>query len=129
MAGRTEEVEKSERVIKDLEIRERTYLIQLEALDKELAALEFNEYVLQDNIDTLKQDKIITLVKEYVKTKQDLAKVSVKRLQVSNERVKIGHEFKKATDLLKKAQDNHKELMHRLDNNILYINFGKQENG
>lgn len=129
MGTRTEEVERSERAIKDAEIRQRTLLVQIEALDKELAALEFNEYVLQDNLDTLKQDKIIAIASEYKKAKEEVAKARAKRVQVSNERVKLGHQCDEMTKFLNKALEAHEELMYRLNNNVLYGNFRKQADG
>ena len=129
MATRTEEVEAAERVIKDLEIRLRTYQVQIDALDKDIAALEFNEYVLQDNLTALKQDKIIALAQEYKKAKEELARVRIRLVQVTNERVQVGHTADAVVYALGKARQSYEDLKFKLDNNVLYGNFRKQTDG
>lgn len=129
MSTRTEEVEAAERVIKDLEIRLRTFQVQIDALDKDIAALEFNEYVLQDNLSSLKQDKIVALAQEYKKAREELQRVRNRLVTVNNERIQVGHAVNAVTYALGKARQAYEDLKFKLDNNVLYGNFRKQEDG
>ena len=129
MSTRTEEVEKSERDIRNAEIRQKTLQIQIDTLDRELANLHWTQTTLQENLNNLRKEKIIALATEYKKIKSDLAKTKARLIIVNNEKIKIDFAYQNILKFLKEAQEKHANLLYTLDNNILYGKFGRQTDG
>ena len=126
--GRQADLEKLDRTIKDGEIRLRTVRINIDILNREIAQLDELELTLLQNIQCLKEQKVIAIATEYKKAKEDLAKTKTKRISISNDR----ENFKKAVNevelVMKKAKEEI-EAINKEGDNVLYAEFGRKANG
>lgn len=122
--GALEEITKADRDVKDAEIRVATIKTAVAVLDSKLDELIALRDQRKENLDCLKQDKIVAMAKEYKKIKEELAILKEQIILKSNEREDIKKALKKNEDVLEEAKDLHKWLTKKT-NNVLTLKFRK----
>ena len=122
--NRTEELDKIDRTIKDLEIRLGAIKNSVGQIEKELSVLKPKKLELEQNIRFQKKDGTVPIAHEYKKAKAELAR-TIARL------ILIGAEYKKAVDVIVKVEEmidkNRKDYYNLIvdsQNNVLQGSFG-----
>ena len=95
-------------------------------LDIEIGTLTRLKVQLIENIEILKEKKIVALAEAYRKAKTDLAKTE-KQLGVSEqERETLSKSLKNSQTVLQKCHEAYDIILGRYQNNVLIGNFGKK---
>ena len=123
--GRSEDLLKADRAVKDYEIRFQTATSQLATIEKELKELLLVQKQLEENVKILKKNKIIAVAAEYKKAKADLKRVVDSSLKIKND---MNH-YKKSKDeaemMLLATKNNYEKLLNDV-NNVLEVQFGRK---
>ena len=127
--GRTQDLERAERAIKDAEIRLNTISTQLNLLEMDVAKFSHIKNVLESNITSLKKKKVIALAEQYRKAKNDLAKANAYLNVSENNRNAMVRIKEEATANLEKYKREYEELVDKFENNVIYGNFGGVKSG
>jgi chromosome segregation ATPase len=123
------ELEELDRAIKDANIRSGTIRINIEVLDSDISAMEVLEKTLEENIQVLKQKKIVAIAEDYRKAKEDLAKTRVRLITLKNEREDYRKALNNVHQNIKDSAEAIEKIKRDGDNNVLRANFGKKNNG
>jgi hypothetical protein len=123
--GKQEDLIKIDRLIKDSEIRLRTFKINIDAIEKEIDFLGNIERQLQDNIDYLKKPKIAALAAEYKKAKEELKKTKNRLLQLKSDKSINDKAYKETMAFIDKNKEQYAKLTKQNENNVLQGKFGK----
>jgi chromosome segregation ATPase len=124
--SKQEDLVKLDRGIKDLEIRAKTFTVNMDAIKKELDFLGTVEEQLDSNIKYLKKVKTVALASEYKKAKEDLKKTKIRLSQLKGDLTANERAYKELESLLKKNQEAYDKLSQQNDNNVLQGKFGKR---
>jgi chromosome segregation ATPase len=123
------ELEELDRAIKDANIRSGTFRINIEVLDSDIGCMEELEKTLEENIQVLKQKKIVAIAEDYRKAKEDLAKTRVRLIALKNEREDYRKALNNTHKVIKDSMEAIEKIKRNGDNNVLRANFGKKNNG
>ena len=124
--SKAEELVKIDRNIKDIEIRIKTFSLNIEAIQKELDFLTNLEDQLQQNISYLKNIKVVALAIEYKKAREDLKKTKVRLLQLKSDKMINEKTYKELQNTLQKNKDIYDKLSKQDENNVLQGKFGRK---
>lgn len=127
--GRTEDLARIDRSLKDGEIRLRTVKTNLDALDREISILNTLESELVENVKCLKTKQIIAKAAEYKKAKEDLAKTRARLIGLKNDREHFRKAHAEVEFVMNKAREELEKIQKNGDNNVLHGKFGRKENG
>ena len=122
--GKTEELAKIDRNCKDIEIRLKTFEINLGAIQKEIDFLLNLESQLSENIAYLKGIKVIALAVEYKKAREDLKRTKIRIMQLKSDKVINEKAYKDLNTQLEKCKETYDKLSKQDDNNVLQGKFG-----
>lgn len=124
--GKTEELAKLDRAIKDCEIRLKNFEVNINVIKKEINILESAETQLEENISYLKKNKKIALAVEYKKAKEDLKKTKVRILQLKSDVAINQRVYDDLEVALKKNKEAYDKLSKQNDNNVVQGKFGRK---
>lgn len=125
MASKQDEITKIDRNIKDCENRLKTFESNIGTIQKEVDFLQNLENQLQVNIEILKKVKIVTLAKEYQKTKEDLKKTKIRLTQLKSDKTINEKAYKELQVLLEKNKEVYDKLNKQAnENNVISGKFG-----
>lgn len=123
------ELERLDRAIKDANIRSGTVRMNIDVLDREIANLDLMELALEENIQVLKQKKIVAIAEEFKKAKEELKRTRLRLITLKNER----EDYRKALDHVNQVIVDSTAAIEKIkkdgDNNVLRATFGKKDNG
>jgi hypothetical protein len=123
--GKQEELIKIDRIIKDSEIRLKTFKVNADTIQKEIDFISNVESQLNDNIAYLKKVKIVALAAEYKKAKEDLKKTKNRLLQLKSDKAINDKAHKETTAFIEKSKETYDKLTKQNENNVLQGKFGK----
>jgi hypothetical protein len=123
--GKQEELTKIDRIIKDSEIRLRTFKVNADTIQKEIDFISNVESQLNDNIAYLKRVKIVALAAEYKKAKEDLKKTKNRLLQLKSDKAINDKAHKETMAFIEKNKEIYDKLTKQNENNVLQGKFGK----
>ena len=123
------ELERLDRAIKDSNIRACTVKTNIEVLDRDIANMSAIEQTLEENIQVLKQQKIVAIAEEFKKAKEELKKTRVRLITLRNEREDYRKALNNVNQVIKDSTEAIEKIKRDGENNVLRANFGKKENG
>ena len=124
--GKTEDIAKLDRTVKDTEIRITTVLANVDALVKEINTLYNKEQELEENVKCLKKNRIIAIAQEFKKSKEELERIRARIIMLNNDKE---HFLKSSENMRTFIQDTQKQLeklQNSSDNNVLQFNRGNR---
>ena len=124
--GKIEDLAKIDRSVKDIEIRLKTFELNIGTIQKEIDFLLTLESQLEANITILKGVKIIALASEYKKAKEDLKKTKTKLTQLKSDRMINDKAHKELGVMLQKNKEAYDKLGKQNENNVLLGKFGRK---
>lgn len=124
--GKTEELARLDRAIKDCELRLRTFEANINTLKKEVDFLLNLENQLDANIAYLKKIKVIALAKEYKEAKEDLKKTKIRILQLKSDLAINEKAYKDIENILGKNKESYDKLGRQDQNNVVHGKFGRK---
>lgn len=124
--GKTEELARLDRAIKDCELRLRTSEANINTLKKEVDFLLNLENQLDANIAYLKKIKVIALAKEYKEAKEDLKKTKIRILQLKSNLAINEKAYKDIENILGKNKESYDKLGKQNENNVVHGKFGRK---
>jgi small-conductance mechanosensitive channel len=124
--GKTEELAKFDRAMKDCEVRLRTFEANINTLKKEIDFLISLEKQLSENIAYLKKIKVIALAKEYKDAREDLKKTKTRILQLKSDLTINEKAYKDVESFLEKNRVSYDKLTKQSDNNVVQGKFGRK---
>jgi predicted nucleic acid-binding Zn-ribbon protein len=117
--GRTDDLEKIEKDIKDTETRLKTLKTSMEALDLEIKKITTLEHVLIDNVKILKKQQVIAIAKEFGHAKDELKKVRARLVDLENDRQHFYKVYKEIREILKSSQLQFSKMISESKNNVI----------
>jgi hypothetical protein len=117
--GRTDELEKIDRIIKDTETRIKTLLSNMEALDSEIKKIAVLEDVLIENVKILRTTQVVAVAQEFRRAKDELKRTKLRLVGLRNDREYYNKASKDAREFLKTAQTEYKKIAKEGENNVL----------
>lgn len=120
------DLETADRMVKDAEIRFKTYKTQLENLEREVAHLTFADARLSRNIAYLKKRGIIASASEYRKIKTELEQIKAKLSVLKIDRDVCSEYYLNSEQELYHAKEHYARTLKSLGNNVIRGNFGKK---
>lgn len=126
--GRTDELSKIDRSIKDADIRIKTVQMNLDALGKEIAKVMELERILRENVKYLKTQKIIAIAQEFKKAKEDLKKTQSRLMILKNDQERFKKSLKDAENFIKQARKDYEKIQEMGENNVLNFK-SRKKNG
>ena len=117
--GRTDEIAKIDRMIKETETRLKTLQSNIEALDAEIKKIVILERTLIENVKILKRKQVIAIAQEFKKAKEELHRSKVRLIALRNDREHFNKVFKDTDDFLKAAQAQYKKAVREGQNNVI----------
>jgi hypothetical protein len=124
--GKTEELTKIDRAIKDCELRLKTFEANISTLKKEVDFLLNMEKQLSENIAYLKKIKVIALAKEFKDAREDLKKTKIRILQLKSDLVINEKAYKDVEKILEKNKESYDKFAKQDDNNVVQGKFGRK---
>ena len=123
--GRTEELAKIDRAIKDAEIRIRTVHTSLVALNKDISEITTLEYTLKENLACLKKKQVVAIAQEYKKAKEELRKTQLRLTMLTNDREHYEKTLRDAQSFLDLAKRDYIRMSNLMEKNV--IKFRKKD--
>lgn len=113
-----------------LALKEAEYCVKniqdsIDQVNRDLLFLCHLERQLSENITVLKQQHIVTLAPEFRKIRMDLDKCRAVIQAKKKDQADLLKISKEAQDFYKQMKSHHDNVMERLENNVLYGNFGR----
>lgn len=125
--GRTEDLVKLDRSIKEAENRIKSVKANLDVIDKEIKNISTLEKTLKENIKCLKAKQIIAVAQEFKKSKEELKRSQNKLVLLGNDRDHLLKAAKDTEDFINLAKKELDKLQNVGDSNV--IKFGRKDNG
>ena len=119
------ELERLDRAIKDSNIRACTVKNNIDILDRDIANMDELEQTLEENIQVLKQQKIVAIAEEFKKAKEELAKTRVRLITLRNEREDYRKALNNVHQVIQQSLEAIEKIKRDGDNNVVRANFGK----
>lgn len=123
--GKLEDLAQLDRSIRDATIRYNTLSVCADGLRRELTQLELLEVTLMENIECLKQQKIVAIASEYKKALADLAKCRTQMTVLKSNLAQQNKAKAESDTLLTRLQAEQDKLNN--DRVVLYGNFGRKD--
>lgn len=123
--SKTDEIHKADRQRIDSEIRLNTIRISVDVIDREISILSIREIELKENLNYLKNSKIITLAAEYRKIKEELLTVQRRIKILIVERESRTRDFLSTQQVARQAVALYEHLTAPPKNNVL--SFGRKD--
>lgn len=117
--GRTDELEKVEKTIKETEARLKTLKTNLDAIDLEIKKIATFERTLVFNVKMLKTRQVVAIAKEFKNSKEELKKVKARLLVLRNDKEHFSNVFKDVHDFLKSTRTQHSKIVQDGENNVI----------
>jgi predicted nucleic acid-binding Zn-ribbon protein len=125
--SKAEDITRLDRAIKDAQIRIRTILTNVEALNKEIDILATKGSNLEENVKCLKKNKIIAMAQEFKKSKDELKRIHVRIITLTNDRDRFVKTSDDMQQFIEKTQKDLDKLQDSNNNNVLQ--FDRSKNG
>lgn len=117
--GKTDELEKLEKTIKDTEARLKTLQTNMEALDKEIKNISTFESVLVENVRILKTKKVIAIAKEFSNAKDELKRVKKRLVVLHNDREHFNKSYQDVEVFLQNVRLQYDKVLNSGKDNVL----------
>ncbi len=117
--GRTDDITKIDRAIKETEARLKTLQINIDALDLEIKKFLDFENTLLENVKILKTKRVIAIAQEFKKSKEELKRVKGRLVVLRNDREHFNKVFQDTDDVLKGMQSQLQKILTDGENNVL----------
>lgn len=117
--GRTDDLTKLERTVKETDARLKTLLSNLQALDFEIKKIVVLERTLVENVKILKTKQVIAIAQEFKKAKEELRSVKVRLVALRNDREHFSKAFKDTKEFLKTLEAQHRKIVREGENNVI----------
>lgn len=124
-----EELSLAAQLVKESETALQSVSLNLDYLDREVDFLLILQKHILDNISVLKRDRIVTLVIEYRKAKEELVKTKARLKQMRSDRQSYESIYKDVKETLRKRTAAYETLLKKSENNVLQGSFGKKKHG
>ena len=124
--GKTEDIAKLDRTVKDTEIRITTVLANVDALVKEINTLYNKEQELEENVKCLKKNRIIAIAQEFKKSKEELERIRARIIMLNNDKEHFLKSSENMRTFLQDTQKQLEKLQNNSDNNVLQFNRGNR---
>ncbi len=124
--GKQEELVKLDRIVKDLEIRAKTFTSGIDTLQKEISFLLNIEKQLEENLAYLKNEKIVALAKHYKNAKENLKRTRERIYLLNKDKDNSEKAYLDVNKLLTKNKETYDKLSKQSENNVLQGKFGKK---
>lgn len=124
--GKTEDLAKLDRSVKDTEIRIRTVQTNIAGITKDIHNLTVLEKTLADNIVCLKKQQIVALAQEFKKVRDELHRTRFKITMLINNREDLSKAEDDMKNFLIYSRKELEKLKNSIDNNVIQVNFGRK---
>ncbi|HXN74868.1 MAG TPA: hypothetical protein VN855_00055 [Candidatus Acidoferrum sp.] len=115
--GKTEDLAKIDRTIKEAELRLKTVQASISALDKEIANVVALESALSANVKCLKTKRVIAIAQEYRNAKEELKRARTRLIVLGNDREHYCKAQKDAETFLKQTKKDYEKMKN--ENNVI----------
>ena len=127
--GKQEDVDKLDRLVRDIEIRLHTIKMSIDSLTKEIDILAELEIQLDQNVKCLKKKNVIAIAAEFKKSKDDLARAKARSIILKNDREHFRKNSAEMDAMAKKTKEELKKLQKIGQNNVLLGKFRRKGDG
>lgn len=127
---KTAELNRASHVLLDAEVKLSSVGIQIENLDRQIALLTSIEAHLEENINILRLKRVIVLVSEFKKAKEDLNTARTRRAFLRVDRENLLKMQTHYDMMYKKAKWDYERaynLLYNPPNNVIQGNFGRKD--
>lgn len=122
--NRAEELDKTDKAIKDAEKTSQSIRTNIDNISKEIAILTQQKAELQENLEFHKRAGIIPIAHEYGKTKKELTKVVNRLNLIISDHTKAVHGLDSTQEIIVKLKRDYMRLLNSNEDNVVRGLFG-----